>query len=122
MYRIEINTTGNTLEIHLQECFDTKQGRELFGELSRRIHELKPGFRLLTDLSQLKDMNLDAHKSIDEIMELCNKHNVSKVVRVIAKDTRDIGFNIMSLFHYSHRVIIHTCNSLEEAQQEMSVF
>ncbi len=122
MYRIEVNAAGNTLEIHLQECFETEQGRELVGELSRRIHELKPGFRLLTDLSQLRNMDIDAHKSIDEVMELCNKYKVSKVVRVITKNTSDIGFNIMSLFHYSHSVIIHTFNSLEEAQQEMGVF
>jgi len=43
MYRIEVNTALNTLEIHLLEYFETEQGRELFRELSRRIHELKPG-------------------------------------------------------------------------------
>ncbi|MFH1093837.1 MAG: hypothetical protein V1739_06765 [Candidatus Omnitrophota bacterium] len=122
MYRIKLNIVFNTLELHLQECFDTEQGRELFGELSMSIHELKPGFKLLTDLSELRKMDFDAHQSIDEIMELCNKHNVSKVVRVITKDSRDIGFNIMSLFHYSHRVIIHTCDSLEKAQKEIGVF
>jgi len=122
MYRIEINTELNTLEIHLKECFGPEQGRELVDELSRKIHELKPGFILLTDLSQLRNMDINTHNSIDEIMELCNRQEVSKVVRVIAKETRDIGFNIMSLFHYSQRVIIHTCESLEEAKQEMSVF
>ena len=113
MYRIEVNSVDNTLEIHLRESFDPDQGRDL--------HELRPGFKLLTDLSQLRGMDIAAHKSIDEVMELCNRHEVSKVVRVIAKETRDIGFNIMSLFHYSHRVIIHTCDSLEEAKQEMEV-
>lgn len=122
MYRIEININNNTLEIHLRESIDLDEGRKLLGELLERIVELKPGFKLLTDLSQLRNMDIDAHESIDEIMELCNEHEVSQVVRVIAKDTRDIGFNIMSLFHYSHRVIIHTCDSLEEAQQEMGVF
>ena len=121
MYRIEVNSVDNTLEIHLRESFDPDQGRDLLNELSERVHELRPGFKLLTDLSQLRGMDIAAHKSIDEVMELCNRHEVSKVVRVIAKETRDIGFNIMSLFHYSHRVIIHTCDSLEEAKQEMEV-
>ncbi len=122
MYRIEINAVANTLEIHLRGCFDLEQGRELYGELCRRICELSPGFKLLTDLSRLKTMDIDAHDSIDQIMDLCNKHKVSKVVRVITKDTLDIGFNIMSLFHYSHSVVIHTCNSLEEAKKQMSAF
>ncbi|MCG2713165.1 MAG: hypothetical protein L6416_12710, partial [Candidatus Omnitrophica bacterium] len=68
MYKIELNTAANTLEIHLREYFDTLQGGELFCELSRSIHELKPGFKLLTDLSELRNMDVDAHKSIDEIM------------------------------------------------------
>lgn len=122
MFKIEIDPDKNTLEIHFQDSFDSEQGRELISELSKRIYALKPGFRMLTDLSTLTNMDIETHKSIDQIMELCNKHKVSKVVRVIAKDTRDIGFNIMSLFHYSHGVIIHTCDSLEKAQQELSIF
>ena len=122
MYKIETDVQRNTLEIHFHGSFCTDEGKELVADLSRKINELKPGFKLLTDLSQLRDMDIEAHKSIDEIMELCNYHEVSKIVRVIAKDTRDIGFNIMSLFHYSHRVIIHTCESLEKAKQELGVF
>ena len=122
MYRVEVNTQNNTLEIHFTEYFDEEQGEKLISQLSARLCNLKPGFKLLTDLSQLRHMDLEAHSSIDSIMELCNKHGVSKVVRVITRNTSDIGFNITSLFHYSHRVIIHTCESLSEAQKEMEVF
>lgn len=122
MYKIETDVQRNTLEILMQGSFGYNDGRELVAELSRKIQELKPGFKLLTDLSKLRSMDIEAYKSIDEIMELCNAHKVSKIIRVITKDTRDIGFSIMSLFHYSQTVIIHTCDSLEEAKQELGVF
>ncbi len=121
MYRIDIDVDKNTLGIHLLEFFNSDEGKEMVCDLASKIKVLKPGFRLLTDLSKLRNMDFDAHNSIDAIMELCNNHEVSKVVRVIAKDTRDIGFNIMALFHYSHTVIIHTCDSLEAAKQELEI-
>lgn len=52
-----------------------------------------------------------------EGMELLGRHGVSKVARVIPDPGRDIGFNILSIFHYSRSVKIHTCPTREEADQ-----
>lgn len=116
MFSIEIDEKRNTLELHFKGHFDSKEGRQLYAKLFQIRRRLKPGFKLLTDLSQLEFMDIEAHKSIDDIMELCNKCGVSRIIRVITRSTSDIGFNIMSLFHYSHTVIIHTCDSLQEAK------
>jgi hypothetical protein len=41
------------------------------------------------------------------------------VVRVIPDPARDIGLQIMSLFHYGHDVRIVTCATLDEAQRAL---
>ena len=80
------------------------------------MDKLTPGFTLLSDLSKLRKMDLKVYKFFERIMDICNEHGVARVVRVINKDTPDIGFNIMSLFHYSENVTILTCGSEQEAE------
>jgi hypothetical protein len=42
------------------------------------------------------------------------------VVRVIPDPQKDIGMQIMSLFHYDRRVRIVTCESLAEAMKVLA--
>ena len=89
-------------------------------ELLQIAPQLKRGFTLLNDLSLLEGMDAEVHEAIQKSMDICNQCGVSKVIRVISKQVGDAGFNIMSLFHYSKDVIIHTYESLEEAQKHLS--
>jgi hypothetical protein len=49
------------------------------------------------------------------MMDLCNKKGVETVVRVIPDPRKDIGLNILSLFHYRRHVRIVTCATISEA-------
>jgi hypothetical protein len=53
-------------------------------------------------------------------MDLMSKLGVAKVVRVIPDPHKDIGLNIMSLFHYPRRIPIVTCPTLKEAMAELA--
>jgi len=119
MYSIESDLQNNILVLKFQGHFNSDDGKELYLALIRDIEKFSKGFKLLTDLSQLERMDFEACSTIDKIMELCNQHGVSKIIRVITHDEVDIGFNIMSLFHYSHSVIIHNCKSLQEAEMAL---
>jgi hypothetical protein len=44
---------------------------------------------------------------------------VEAVVRVIPDPQKDIGLNILSLFHYRRRVRIVTCATLGEAMKAL---
>jgi hypothetical protein len=85
------------------------------------LPDVQPGFRLVTDLSGVKSMPISAAPHIAEIMELCDRHGVELVARILPTDRRhDIGFAILSQFHYSGRVRIVTCESLEEAMSALA--
>ena len=81
--------------------------------------ELEPGFRLLSDLTELESMDVECLPSMKRIMDLCNKNRVHTVVRVIPDPKKDIGLNILSLFHYERRVHIVTCETLKEAKASL---
>ena len=51
-------------------------------------------------------------------MDVLNKHGIKEVRRVIPDPTKDVGLNIMSLFHYRRDVKIVTYEKLEEATEE----
>jgi hypothetical protein len=101
----------------------TYSGRVLAEEASRcaeevraRLVEMPQGFSLLTDLSSLESMDLDCVPAIESIMDACNKRGVNTLVRVIPHPEKDIGFGIMSLFHYRRGVRTVTCLSVAEAE------
>jgi len=98
-----------------------QQIEKLYNNIQLEIPKLKTGFKILTDLSLLESMDIEAHLVIEKIMQLCNQHGVSKIVRIIPDPSKDIGFNIMSLFNYSQDVGIVTYRSTKEALRHISL-
>jgi hypothetical protein len=77
--------------------------------------ELDPGFRVLADLTPLESMNVDCAPEIAKIMDLCAEKGVKMIVRVIPDPAKDIGFNILTRFHYPNHVRRVVCDTLAEA-------
>jgi hypothetical protein len=88
-------------------------------EMAALLAELPAGFRLLTDLTHLESMDLACRDGIAHNMQLCERKGIGFVVRVIPEPDKDIGFNILTAFHYKHSVPVCTCRSLEEALRRL---
>jgi hypothetical protein len=85
------------------------------GDLQAALAHLPPGFRLLTDLGGLESMDYACAPLIDTVMDLTNARGVSEVVRIVPDPKKDIGFRVMSYFHYGANVAIVTCETSDEA-------
>jgi hypothetical protein len=85
------------------------------------LEELSPGFRLLSDMDRLDSISADCAPIIGELMELCEQKGIGLVVRVIPEQRKDIGLNILSLFHYRQRPRIVTCKTMVEAAKALSL-
>jgi hypothetical protein len=79
------------------------------------IAGLQPGFRFFTDLSDLECMGEECAPSIGTMMEAANDRGVSEVIRVVPDPRKDIGFTLMSRFHYSADVRLTTYDTRDEA-------
>src|SRR6476660_4740992 len=82
-------------------------GRVQVDELERGVAEsalllddLGAGFRVLADFDRLESMATDAAPVLGKMMELAESKGVEMVVRVIPDPQKDIGLNILALFHY----------------------
>ena len=87
--------------------------------ISDAIATARPGFCLLTDLTHLNSMHVGCVPYIVKRMEFARTRGIARVVRIIPDPHKDIGFNIMSLFHYPRGVQIITCANQEEADRAL---
>jgi len=119
MFEVEVDKTANLLSIDYGGRIDVEEIQQCGEKIRSLLGDLQPGFRLLTDLTNLESMDLECVPHIKRMMDLCNKQGVHTVVRVIPDPHKDIGLNIMSLFHYDRRVHIVTCKNLAEAKSAL---
>ena len=117
MYRAELDKPRNLLKIICAQRVRPEEAKRCADELPALLADLQPGFRLLGDFGGLESMDLGCAPHIARIMDLCNAKGVEMVVRVIPDPHKDIGLNIMSLFHYRRGLRIVTCGTLEEAMK-----
>ena len=115
MLEAKFDKGKNLLTVRYEGAVSASDTRKLASEMKRSIADAERGFRLLTDLSGLDAMELACDPDIEQMMDFCNRKGVALIVRVIPDPRKDIGFNIMSLFHYNQEVRLITCESLAEA-------
>ena len=117
MYRLAIDLPSNIFAVHWTGHVDTEEAKRCCEEIQQHLSQVQPGIRSVTDLSGLESMDYDCVQYIDRIMDFFNQRGITTVVRIIPNPYKDIGFGIMSLFHYGHGVHIMTCESQEEAKK-----
>ncbi len=76
---------------------------------------------MLGDLSQLETMESDCAPELGRMMELIRRAGAGLVVRVIPDPNKDIGLNILTLFHYPPQLRIVTCEKMVEAAQALEL-
>jgi hypothetical protein len=121
MILADIDRTRQLVTITIAGVVEPEEVRSFAGRLRTLLADVAPGLRLLTDLSGVKSMSTGSAPYIGQIMDLCAEKGVEMVVRVLpAEPTNDIGFAIMSQFHYGPEVRIVTCATREEAAARLS--
>lgn len=114
MIHVEYQKEKRLLRLTFEGRSSVRDFEDLFSLLETVTPQLEKGFRVLTDLSKLESPSLETRGHIAELMKLLDKHGVSEIVRVIPDAERDIGLNIMSLFHYGPGVKIRTVESCDQ--------
>jgi hypothetical protein len=115
MVDVQVNPAEQLLTLRYSPRVDVEDMKLCLREVRAALLDLQPGFSLLNDLSNLEKMAPGCAEHIIEIMEACNAKHIGTVVRVIPDPTKDIGFNIMSRFHYSPEVKLRIYENLADA-------
>jgi ABC-type transporter Mla MlaB component len=119
-FEVSTNTTANLLRICLNGAIDAKCMKACVDEVARQLPTLHTNFKSFTDLSGIQSMDTDCVPEVERMMDLCRDKGVSTVVRLIPKHSKDVGFNILSFFHYPKKVHIVTCATAAEAERALA--
>jgi hypothetical protein len=89
-------------------------------EMEAALAEMPADFHLLADLSLLESMDPECTTELGRIMEMIAKHGVGLIVRVVPDASKDIGLNILTIFHYPRQPRVINCETLAEALQKLA--
>jgi hypothetical protein len=111
----KVDEAGRVLTMSYSERVEAEEMKCCLGTVRELMDDLKPGFLLLTDLSNLESMDASCAPELGAIMDLCSAKGMSTVVQVIPDPSKDIGFDLISHFHHNPPVKTQTYQSLAEA-------
>ena len=97
---------------------DFQSSRE---DVTTQLAGLAPGFHYLVDLTHLVSMELACMTELGRLMDLIGQAGVGLVVRVIPDPSKDIGMNILTIFHYPPQLQVVTCQNLAEAVKALGL-
>ena len=115
MIEISSKAKKGILYAHFKGLVEPEHINELNRVLPGLIRHLPPDFTVICDLSGMEIMDYACSGVVAEVMQKMARAGVGRVVRIIPDPRKDIGFGIMSIFHYPSKVLVNHFNSLEEA-------
>jgi anti-anti-sigma regulatory factor len=120
MVSVEADDINRLIKINWSENVSADDVRECAEQLGALTADIRPGFRVLADLTGLESMDPTGASYIAAIMDLFAAKQVGLIVRVIPDPHKDIGLNILSYFHYGSQVQIVTHKNRTDALQNLS--
>lgn len=119
-FSAEADLSRRLLKVSYTHIVGIEEVRGCFEKVKTLMHGLQPGFRFLTDFTNLESMDASCSDYMIQMMDLCNEQGVAMVVRVASDPSKDIGFNIMSIFHYTRDVVIVNCSNWDEVEKALA--
>jgi hypothetical protein len=115
MVSCSADDSGRILTVSYSHHVTAKHVENCRRRIRDDMQHLRPGFALLSDLTHLKTMDADCAESLGAMIELCSSREMNLSVWVIPDPSKDIGLNLISLFHCWRPVRTHTRTNLAEA-------
>ncbi len=114
--RIEtrVEGSGRILRVSYHGIIDAARMRDHFEKLATLSSELETGFVLATDLSEVELIRSECLPMLRDVMAILREAGVRIVVRLIPRPECDIGFTILSRFHYPSDLHCVTCETRED--------
>ena len=118
--RVTADPAGKLLKFSFFGDIGLTEIQQYEKDVDAALATMPRGYSLLTDLTELKSMQLLCVPFIERTMDRNRSCGIARIVRVIPNRRKDIGFNIMSIFHYPRGLPIITCDTMAEAERALT--
>jgi hypothetical protein len=122
MFLITSNKQQRLLYLNYVQRVSPEEMENAREEFEALLADLPPGIRVLADFSQLESMDPACAAELGRSMDSLNQHGVSLIVRVIPDSSKDIGLNILAVFHYPRPPRTINSRNLAEALHQLSLW
>lgn len=119
MYSVEIDRSKRLLVISAAGHVSKDEVKAAAEKARALLKDAGPDLRAFTDLRFLTSMEAAAARHVAEIMDALQDKGLISVTRVVPDPRKDIGFNILSQFHYDPKVKIYTFETISDAIQSL---
>jgi hypothetical protein len=109
------NKPARLMHINFLGLVTADEFRRGIGEVQGLLPELPAGWRVIVDLERMDSMDIACSELVGRLMEVMEQHGVDQIIRIIPDPNKDIGFNIISRFHYHRQPHVATFKALAEA-------
>jgi anti-anti-sigma regulatory factor len=120
MYAVELDQSKRLLMISAAQTVTAEEAKMAARRIREVLQDVAPGFHVLADFRWLESMDSAAARHIAEMMDALAEKGVASVTRVMPDPRKDIGFNILSQFHYGPEIKITTFDTLADALQSIA--
>ena len=120
MFSIEASEAKRLMKISWSGQVHLDEMRRCAEEVGVMAAKMRPGFRVLADMTDLESMDSAGAPYIGSVMDVCATKQVEHVIRVIPDPRKDIGLNILSHFHYGSKVRVTICENLADAMRQLT--
>ena len=121
MVSCSADQSGQFLSISCCHQVTAKCVEDCRRQVRDQMQHLRPGFALLCDLTHIESMDNDCAQTLGALIELCSSREMGVAVWVIPDPSKDIGFNIYTIFHYPHRPKVITCETMPQAARALAL-
>lgn len=121
MFLATTNKTRRLLHLSYIHNVTVAELERGYQEVVALLADFPDGFQMLADFGRLESMDIACAEIIGRTMEMLEQHGVEMVVRVIPDSSKDIGLNIISIFHYQNQPRIVTCQTMLEAARVLEL-
>lgn len=119
MFHIESDPSHKVLTMSFSGHVKAREMQSCLEEALDLLRLMKRGFQLVTDLTHLERMDPTCSIPIGKMMDMCSKSGVGLIVRVIPNPKTDLGYSLMSVFHYKRTVRTVTVETLAAAMESL---
>ncbi len=119
VFAVVVDPERNLVRTRFAGDFTGASLQDAPAQLKAKLQQVKPGFSVFADFSQVAAMDLDCMGPLTRIMDLCREHAVGLVVRILPAKERDIGINLLSVVHYRGKVTTVTVETVAEAERAL---
>ena len=116
MIKVDYDCGKNAVIVELAGNVDAAQAGQMLFEIESVLANVEKGFKLLVDYSAVETTEPDVEGVIVKGMDFFNAKGVDEVIRVLPDPDLEIGFNELSVFHYSRSVEIRSVRTRAEAE------